>query len=65
MMVSMSDEPRSYQHLEWRARDAVILAIEGAEASPADPPIGMMKSAVLAQRVVELHLADLKRRADG
>jgi hypothetical protein len=61
----MNNVPRSYQHCEWRARDAVILAIEGTEASPADPPIGMMKSAVLAQRVVELQNADLERRADG
>jgi hypothetical protein len=58
------NEPRSYQHLEWRSRDAVILAIEGAEASPADAPIGMMKSATLAQRVVELQNAELERRAE-
>jgi hypothetical protein len=54
--------PTAWQLCEWRARDAVILAIEGSESSPADPPIAMAKSATLAQHVVEIHNAWLEER---
>lgn len=56
------NEGRPYLHCEWRARDLVILAIEGDEPAPHDPPILMAKSATLAQHVVELHNEWLERR---
>lgn len=59
----MSDQPRAWQLCEWRARDAVILAIEGSEASPADLPIAMAKNGTLAQHIVKLQNRELERRA--
>jgi hypothetical protein len=58
----VNDQPRAWQHCEWRARDAVILAIEGSEASPSDPPIAMAKNGTLAQHIVKLQNRELERR---
>jgi hypothetical protein len=59
------DRPSPWQHCVWRARDAVVLAVEGEEASPSDPPIAMAKTATLAQIIVREHHEALERRANG
>jgi hypothetical protein len=58
----VNERPPAWQLCEWRARDAVILAVEGSEPSPSDPPIAMAMTATLAQIIVGLHNRELERR---